>query len=677
MARLSPALVAAALTATVGAVCLLLSPYVAWIGTWPAELTLPATSWLGSGLTSIFEFLKPAARLLSLLLNYPMVWANIFLVASPYSLTIGVLAALGWYVGGLRMTALVFMGMGFVLLSGYWTAGMNTLALVLVSVPMAIMAGFLIGLLANEYASIRRTVETVLDVMQTVPTFAYLTPLLLLFGFGPVVGLIASVIYAAPPMARNVILGLQRVEPDIKEAAVMNGATRFQQVFLVEIPTASRQIMVGVNQTIMAALSMVIIAAVIGGFNDIGWEVLLTMRKAAFGQSLVAGLVIVIFAIVADRMSSTFAQESKRHSWRVALVVAALSIVIAVLQPRLLPAAGDFAAFKGLVVFVDAKLGDFTAANGAMLEAVKNWTMYFILLPVRVGLSQSVLPFTWGFEWTPGMSLAVFAGFGLLALALAFIRRAVLGLCLLIAAGILIVGVVNMPWPFVLFGLGALGWLAGGPRLAAFAVLSVAAILFAGLWSPALLSVYLCTASVVICVVVGGCLGVLSALSSGVWRVMRPLCDFLQTVPQFVYLIPVLMFFQVGEFSAFLAICAYAIVPIIRYTRHGIVSIPEELVEAAVASGASGWQVLREVRIPYSAPTILLGLNQTILYAFSMLVIAALIGTTDLGQQIYLALGQADVGLGVAAGAAMALLALVADRIVQAFALKQRKALGL
>jgi glycine betaine/proline transport system permease protein len=535
----------------------------------------------------------------------------------------------------------------------------------------------LIGLLATEVKTIGRTVETVLDVMQTVPTFAYLTPLLLLFGFGPVVGLIASVIYAAPPMARNVILGLQRVEPDIKEAAIMNGATRFQQLFLIEIPSASKQIMVGANQTIMAALSMVIIAAVIGGFNDIGWEVLLTMRKAAFGQSLIAGLVIVIFAILADRMSSSLAEDGKRYSWRIAFGIAAVSVVLAVAQSHILPGPGDYAAFKSTAAFLDARLGAFTGANGAMLEQMKNGTMFYVLLPLRIGLDEAVLPFTWGFQWTLTMSVVLFCVVGVMALALAAVNRAVLGLCLLIATGVVVIGIVNLPWPFVLVGLGALGWLAGGHKLAMFAVLAIGAIMVTGLWAPALLSIYLCTASVVICVVVGGSIGIGCALSGSAWRIVHPICDFLQTIPLFVFLIPVLMFFQIGEFSAFLAICAYAIVPMIRYTRHGLTSIPEDLLEAAISSGASEWQVLREVRIPYSAPTILLGLNQTIMYAFSMLVIAALIGTTDLGQQIYLALGQGDVGLGVAAGASMALLALVADRIIQAFAVKQRKALGL
>jgi len=135
--------------------------------------------------------------------------------------------------------------------------------------------------------------------------------------------------------------------------------------------------------------------------------------------------------------------------------------------------------------------------------------------------------------------------------------------------------------------------------------------------------------------------------------------------------------FKVGEFTALLAIIAYAIVPMIRYTRHGLTTTPADLVEAAEATGATPMQMMIEVRAPYAAPTILLGLNQTILYGFAMLVIAALIGTTGLGQAIYIALGSADLGLGIAAGAAMALLALVADRLAQGFANRLREGLGL
>ena len=164
-------------------------------------------------------------------------------------------------------------------------------------------------------------------------------------------------------------------------------------------------------------------------------------------------------------------------------------------------------------------------------------------------------------------------------------------------------------------------------------------ILISGLWERAMLSLYLSGAAVIACAVLGGLLGLWAAVSRTAWAVILPICDMLQTIPLFVFLIPVLMFFQIGEFSAFLAIIAYAIVPMIRYTRHGLVNTPEEMIEAATSSGATEWQIMREVRGPYAAPTILLGLNQTILYAFSMLVIAALIGTTGLGNPFILRWG--------------------------------------
>ena len=676
-ARLTVGTKAALITALVGALCLALEPVAPWLGAWPKAWVLPATDWAGTVMTAFLAWFKPVARLFSAVMVYPMDAANWVLNATPWPLVIGIVTALGWYLGGAAMAALGLGGLGFVLASGYWHEGMNTLALVAVSVPLALLVGGAIGILANEVPRIRVAVQAVLDIMQTVPTFAYLTPLLALFGFGPVVGLIASAIYAAPPMARNVMLGLERVEAEVKEAAIMSGGTRTQQLFQVEIPSASRQIMVGFNQCLMAALSMVIIAAVIGGFNDIGWEVLLTMRKAQFGAALLAGMVIVAFAVIIDRMSAVLATERKRHDIRVVWALLALSLVFTFLFWTRLPAASELTLLDPVAVSLDEGLTRFTQANGAALDALKNNTLYYVLLPLRIGLDQAVLPFTWGFSWTPQMSGALFALGAVLALGMAWAGRPTAGLTALIGLGMIETGITNLPWPFVLTGAAALGYVAGGRRLALMVVILLGTILVSGLWDRALLSLYLCGASVFACAVLGGAIGVASAVWSPVWRVVRPICDMLQTIPLFVFLIPVLMVFQIGEFSAFLAICAYAIVPMIRYTRHGLVDTPDEMMEAAISSGATDWQILRDVRAPYAAPTILLGLNQTILYAFSMLVIAALIGTTGLGQSIYLALGQADVGLGISAGAAMAILALIADRLVQGFAEERRKALGL
>ncbi|MBE1282713.1 MAG: ABC transporter permease subunit [Rhodobacteraceae bacterium] len=676
--HLTKGAIAALITLAVGVICLVLQPAVPWIAKWPAAWVLPATDWVGAGLTWLLEGVKPVARAFSAMMYYPMLWANIALTSTPWPLVIGAVAALGWILGGLSMAALGFLGLSFVLASGYWVESMNTLALVAVSVPLALLLGGAIGVLANEHPRIKSGVQAVLDVMQTVPTFAYLTPLLLLFGFGPVVGLIASAIYAAPPMARNVLLGLERVEPEIKEAAVMSGGTRFQQLFQVEIPSASTQIMVGVNQCLMAALSMVIIAAVIGGFDDIGWEVLLTMRKAQFGQALLAGLVVVVFAVVIDRMSATLAQDRRvTYDRRVAWGVLAVGFLVSVLFWSSLPDPAGFETLQPLADGVDRGLTQFTTANGEWLASMKNGFLFYVLLPLRIGLAQAVLPFTWGFAWTGQMSLVLFSASAVLGVIVALRGNVTLGALLGIAAIVLVTGIANLPWLFVLVGTAALGWVSGGRRLAILSVVLLSTILLSGLWERALLSLYLSGAAVFACAVLGGTIGLLSAISPLVWRVVQPICDMLQTIPLFVFLIPVLMVFQIGEFSAFLAIIAYAIVPMIRYTRHGLTETPAEMLEAATASGATEWQILRDVRAPYAAPTILLGLNQTILYAFAMLVIAALIGTTGLGQSIYLALGQADVGLGISAGAAMAILALIADRMVQGFAEERRRALGL
>ncbi|WP_371226279.1 ABC transporter permease [Roseovarius sp. 2305UL8-3] len=674
---LSRGTIAALVTLLVGAACLLLDPYLPWLVKYPAEWAIPASDWIGTSLGWFLELIKPVMRVFSAILAYPMDWANMVFTGMPWPLMIGLVTALGWYIGGVWMAALGLSGLGFVVASGYWLEGMATLALVSVSVPLALLTGGFIGVIANEFPRFKNAIQTVLDVMQTVPTFAYLTPLLFLFGFGPVVGLIASAIYAAPPMARNVILGLERVESDIKEAAVMSGGTRLQQLFLIEIPSAKTQIMVGVNQCLMAALSMVIIAAVIGGFKDIGWEVLLMMRKAFFGPSLMAGAVIVVFAIIIDRYSGRMAHERERYDLRVALGIAAIGLVVSLLYWSQLSDPTSITLLDPVAKWLDQGLTGVLQQNGAGLDSLKNGAMFFGLLPLKIGLDGAVLPFTWGFQWTAGMSMAFYVVALAIAGLLAVRGRAAIGGVLVVIAGIIETGIVELPWPFVLVGAGALGWISGGRKLASFAVIMLVLILISGLWERALVSLYMSGASVAFCAAVGGAIGLLCAVSPLAWRVVQPICDMLQTIPLFVYLIPVIMFFQIGEFSAFLAICMYAIVPMIRYTRHGLINTPEELIEASISSGATEWQTMTEVRIPYAAPTILLGLNQTILYAFAMLVIAALVGTTGLGQSIYGSLAKADVGLGIASGAAMAILALVADRLVQSFAEERRQALGL
>jgi glycine betaine/proline transport system permease protein len=182
-----------------------------------------------------------------------------------------------------------------------------------------------------------------------------------------------------------------------------------------------------------------------------------------------------------------------------------------------------------------------------------------------------------------------------------------------------------------------------------------------------MLSVYLCGIGVILSFALGTSLGILSSEFNGVSKVIRPINDTLQTMPLFVLLIPFVMIFKIGEFTALLAIIAYATVPAIRYSEHGLRNIPHEVIEAAECMGCTRWQMLIRVKIPLALPEMMLGLNQTIMYGISMLVIAALVGTSGLGQQVYIGLGDGDFGVGITAGIAMAIIAIIADRLTAAW----------
>jgi glycine betaine/proline transport system permease protein len=155
--------------------------------------------------------------------------------------------------------------------------------------------------------------------------------------------------------------------------------------------------------------------------------------------------------------------------------------------------------------------------------------------------------------------------------------------------------------------------------------------------------------------------------------VVQVVIDTLQTLPTFVYLIPVVMLFQIGDFSAVIAIVAYAVAPMVRYVAHGFQQVNHQMVEAGIVSGCTPWQLLWKVKIRLALPEILLGLNQTILLALSMLVITALVGTKDLGQETYIALTKADTGRGLVAGFAVAAIAIIVDRLIVSSSRKLKK----
>ena len=234
-----------------------------------------------------------------------------------------------------------------------------------------------------------------------------------------------------------------------------------------------------------------------------------------------------------------------------------------------------------------------------------------------------------------------------------------------------------VPWPVTVGLIAYLGYRLGGWKLSLGMLILALFLAVNGLWPKAMVTVYLCGMSVLFAVILGVPLGLWAAENERAHRILMILVDTLQTLPSFVYLMPVVMLFRVGDFSAMIAVVAYAIAPAIRYTDLGIRKIPQTLIESATASGCTPRQIRWKVKLPLAFPEIMLGINQTVVMALSMLVITALVGTRELGQETYIALTKADTGRGLVAGVAIACIAMIVDRLISAWSIKRKQQLGL
>lgn len=232
---------------------------------------------------------------------------------------------------------------------------------------------------------------------------------------------------------------------------------------------------------------------------------------------------------------------------------------------------------------------------------------------------------------------------------------------------------LNSLSPFVVIAVLAFAaWWFSGKGLAVFTVLTLIIIGLLGLWQDTMTTLAMVLSSVIFCALAGIPLGIWAGRSDAFEAGIRPALDAMQTTPAFVYLVPIVMLFSVGNVAGVLATIVFALPPIIRLTSLGIRQVHPELVEAAQAFGATNWQVLVRVQVPLAMPTILAGLNQTIMMALSMVVIAALIGAGGLGSPVILGLNTLDIGRAVIGGLSIVLMAIVLDRITQSMARKKK-----
>ncbi|MFJ8694401.1 ABC transporter permease [Streptomyces roseolilacinus] len=542
----------------------------------------------------------------------------------------GVLAAgvlLAWRAAGFdrrgaRVACVAFGAFALCGLLGMWDATLLTLALMVVAVAVAALLGALIGLAAGLSDRVDRVLRPVLDTMQVLPAFAYLLPFVLVFGTGTPAALFCTVIYAAPPMARLTALGLRSADPGVLEAAVSLGANGRQRLWTARLPLARRRMLLGLNQTIMMALSMVVIAALVGA-GGLGEEVYSALSTVDVGKALAAGIPIVLIAVWLDRTTAAAGDRLGATVPRRGLLHGRSAWALA--------AGGTLAATLAGLVFGTTWPRGWTYDISTPVNRAQDWIVDHLSTGVPlVGGTQ-----VWSDAFTRGL--------------LNPLRD----------------GLQWLPWWALLLVVAVLARLVGTWLSALTATAALAATGVLGVWTKSLDTLSQVVAALAVTLVVGVLTGVACARLRWVERWLRPVLDTLQTMPQFVYLIPVVALFGVSRAAAITAAVVYALPAVVRITAQGVREVDPAALEAARSMGASTRQQLFQVQLPLARPALKLAVNQGVVLVLAVVVVGGLVGGGALGYDVVKGLSRGEMGTGVTAGLAIVCLGLVLDRITQ------------
>ncbi|WP_262699101.1 MULTISPECIES: ABC transporter permease [Streptomyces] len=548
----------------------------------------------------------------------------------------GVTAAstlVAWRVAGVRVAVTTLVSFAVCGLLGMWVPTMQTLALMAVAVTASVVIGGLLGLAGGLSERAFRALRPILDTMQVLPAFAYLLPVVLIFGIGVPGAVLATVIYAAPPMARLTALGLRGADAGVLEAVASLGATWRQRLLSARLPLARKELLLGVNQTIMMALSMAVIASVIGG-GGLGDRVYQALSSVDVGKALAAGLPIVLLAVVMDRTTASAGER--------------LGEPPAEGGPRLLrgwPAWAGVGVITVVVTLVGRLAGSQTWPTGwtvpieEPVNQFKDWMVDHLYtgVPVVGGTAD------WASDYVKWI--------------LDPLRE----------------GLQGLPWYAVLLIVATLAWLIGTWATALTATAAMAAIGALGVWEPSMDTLSQVLAAVFVTLVLGFAIGIAAARSTRLERLLRPVLDVCQTMPQFVYLIPVVALFGVGRAPAAAAAIVYALPAVIRITTQGLRNVDPAALESARSLGATQGQQLRQVQLPLARPALLLAVNQGVVLVLAVVIIGGLVGSGALGYDVVFGLAQGDLATGLVAGAAIVCLGLMLDRVTQPTSRRDRK----
>ncbi|MEO3813348.1 ABC transporter permease subunit [Sphaerisporangium sp. B11E5] len=531
-------------------------------------------------------------------------------------------AALLW--GNVRVALLTAAGFASFGLLGLWEESMDTLALTLSAVLLSLAVGVPLGVWAGLDTRVERVFSPVLDFMQTMPTFVYLAPLTLFFLIGPASATVATMIYAIPPAIRITAHAIRQVPRESVEAGVSLGSTPGQILRKVRLPLAKRTIVVGVNQTIMAALSMVTIAALIDA-PGLGKTVLKSLETLDVGTSFNAGLAIVIMAIVLDRVTTAAGRrvETRRRDrppwWRRAGIAAVLAVTAVLVHlshiyvwAAVFPGAGELGAqvrqaTGGASEWAQTHL--YAATDG-----LKNLVTYGLLNPFEALLAGS-------------------------------------------------------PWWLVTAGVTAVALVVGGARIAAVCAVCLVLLVALGLWQDSMVTLASTLVATVLVMLLGVVAGVWMGRDDRADRVIRPVLDAGQTMPAFVYLVPILGLFGATRFTAILAAVAYAAPVAVKLVADGVRGVSASAVEAATAAGSSTWQLISKVQLPMARASVALATSQGICYVLAMVVVGGLVGAGALGYDVVSGFAQLQLrGKGLAAGLAIVVLGTLLAAVTRAAA---------
>ncbi len=538
----------------------------------------------------------------------------------------GTLVLIGFIVYATSTLRMAFFSMFLMLLCGMlgmWLLTMETLAMTIGAVVLSLAIALPLGVWAGLNDRVMKVLRPWLDLAQVLPTLVYLAPLALVFLIGIASATIATMIYAIPICIRITALAIKGLKQGPIEAAESAGSTRWQVLTKVQLPMAKSTIILAVNQTTLAALSFVVIAALIGA-PGLGKPVIEALTIRNVGDGVVAGLAVVLLAVMLDRATSAAvnrdqsgyaAADATKVRRRIGLAIFGVITIIAIYLSRNLLAFAVFPErldFKEPVAEVANSVSDWITDNlGFLTVTGSEFFTIWVLNPL-----QDVL--------------------------------------------------ANSPWWLTLIAITLLAFILAGRTVGILTFVLLALVMATGLWNDTMLTLAMTLIATGFVVIIGIVMGVWAGRSARVDRILRPFLDAGQTMPAFVYLVPVLALFGPTRFAAIVLGVVYAAPVVIRIVADGIRKVPKESVEAAVSAGSTNLQVITKVQLPVARRSILLGVNQGLIFVLAVVVIGGFVGAGGLGYLVIVGQSKPELaGKGLAAGIAIVLLGIILDRIAQ------------